>query len=193
MTTVPGPGSGEDSSLQSSEWHPQCVTEERNVGGCPRPPQTPLQLAWSRAHYSTANARTAAKGGLCAYRRRPAGQPVSLEPPVCCWNTSMVSSSSISSWQGRRDGHRDREKLLVFSRSQEQKLPDETHLPTALAPRWRARAVARLLWGRHSWSRQGGEAASGIPSALLARQASPHRAHERTFKANFSGQKTESH
>lgn len=105
----------------------------------------------------------------------------------------MVSSSSISSWQGRRDGHRDREKLLVFSRSQEQKLPDETHLPTALAPRWRARAVARLLWGRHSWSRQGGEAASGIPSALLARQASPHRAHERTFKANFSGQKTKSH
>lgn len=31
------------------------------------------------------------------YRRWPVGEQGTCRPPVCCWNTSMVSSSSISS------------------------------------------------------------------------------------------------
>lgn len=34
------------------------------------------------------------------YRRWPVAEQGPCRPPVCCWNTSMVSSSSISSWAG---------------------------------------------------------------------------------------------
>lgn len=79
----------------SSEWHPQCAGEEGDRVGVLSSRRLLVigVVTWSLFHSRCEDVPR-------RYRPHPEWRRAAREPPVCCWNTSMVSSSSISSWAG---------------------------------------------------------------------------------------------